>query len=193
MEQTIVPDGKAEIELDIVRRAIKALSAAGTLPFHLVGEPVQNPEDDWDFSLPTLDGTQHLDLVEFAPLSRTAGSYDRVPQNRNNGDVADDVVALIARKEARYGSLVQRRVHLLIYTTDWRLTPPVRVERLVALDLSRRGTGFTSILYCSPWGSDLAHASILYPVASAAFEGFDEATVREEWTAHLQWKDPNSR
>jgi hypothetical protein len=70
------PESKADIERMILDGCLRALAGSGDNPYALAGEPAQNEENNFDFTLPTARGPEYLDLVEVADLSRSKGSYE---------------------------------------------------------------------------------------------------------------------
>jgi hypothetical protein len=149
-----LPDGKGDLEHTICMGALRSQAAMGIDLWHCKGSPVQLPEDDYDFALRTPAGREYLDLVEFAPLASLQGKYERVPAETTNGDVADAVWALIARKSEHYAGLRGVKAHLLVFSADFRLRMSPNVIGLVALRATRVSHGFRSIAHYTPLGAE---------------------------------------
>lgn len=172
------PKGKAEIERYIVKFVISGLRNTGTNFYNLVGDPVQNPEDDFDFTLPTKSGKEYLEFMEVAALGHTGGSYDTAPGSYHHGELADHVYIKLMKKSKKYGSPSHVPVHLLLYTTDWRFRLNPNVLKLIAYWCLRHEHSFKTILYFVPDDTTHGEAKIVYPVASESFANFDERTAR---------------
>ena len=114
------PRDKAEPESHIVRFVVAGLRNSATNFYRLVTNPIQNPENDFDFTLPTTSGDEYLELMEVAPLEHVAGSYEAAPASYNHGELADYVFKKLLSKARKHRSVPQPPVHLLLYTTDWR-------------------------------------------------------------------------
>ena len=131
----------------------------------MVGEPVQNAEDHFDFTLPTASGQTYLDLIEMAPLEQVRGSYDRAPKMYKLGDRADAIAAKILEKSADYGAGSSRGVHLLLYTTDFRFDAIGSVADLLVHILHARTHCLRSVVSCDP-SSERCLLRKLFPVSA---------------------------
>lgn len=139
----------------------------------IVGAPSRNEEHDFDYTIQTGRGVEYVDLMEFAPLGKAGGSYDRVPETTDAGPFARLVWEEIIGKAKKYGAKPNHAVHLLMYTTDFRLHLFREVEDLIAFWAHRSPTVFTSIFYIEPLDQTLARLSTLYPRAKEEFASFD--------------------
>jgi hypothetical protein len=172
------PTDKAEVERYIMTFVISGLRKTGTNFYKLVGNPVQNPEDDFDFTLPTKSGKEYLELMEVAALDHVGGSYNAAPASYNHGELADYVYAKLMAKAKKYGSPSHVPVHLLLYTTDWRFRLSQNVLALLAYWCLRREHLFKTILYFVPDDATHGEARIVYPIASESLANFDEQAAR---------------
>ena len=138
-----LPRSKPEIEQWILAAALSAAGKAMLKPYDLTGEPVQNPEQDFDFTLPTPRGAEFLDLVELAPLQALAGRYDNARSAYRIGDIAEQAYRHIRAKSDHYRAVNSScTMHLLAYTTDWRLRLPEPAQNLIRSWLSTEPHGF---------------------------------------------------
>lgn len=169
---------KADLERHIVRFVISGLKTIGKNFYELLGDPIQNPEDDFDFTLRTRSGKEYLELMEVAPLEHLGGSYDAAAASYNHGELADHVYAKLMAKSKKYGSASQSPVHLLLYTTDWRFRLTDNVLALLAYWCLRGEHSFKTILYFVPDDATHGETKIVYPVASRTFASFDEQAAR---------------
>ncbi|MCI0487476.1 MAG: hypothetical protein L0229_12855 [Blastocatellia bacterium] len=172
------PTDKAEVERYIVPFVIDGLRKTGTNFYKLVENPIQNPEDDFDFTLPTESGKEYLELMEVAALDHFGKFYDAAPASYNHGELADHVYTKLMAKAKKYGSLSHVPVHLLLYTTDWRFRLSQKVLALLAYWCLRREHSFKTILYFVPDDATHGEVKILYPIASESLANFDEQAAR---------------
>jgi hypothetical protein len=173
-----LPRSKPEIEEWILAAALSAAGKATLKLYDLTGEPVQNREQDFDFTLPTPRGAEFLDLVELAPLQALAGQYDNARSAYRIGDIAEQAYRPIRAKSHHYRAVNSPcTMHLLAYTTDWRLRLPKPAQNLIRFWLSTEPHGFRTISYFAPDSADDGEISILYPTPHTALDGFNEADV----------------
>lgn len=172
------PQGKAEIEKYILKLTISNAKKAGLNPYDLKGAPVQNPENSFDFMLPTTQGDQYLDLMEVAPLEKVRGSHEQAPNHYNNGELADSIYSKILSKSRKYGASPRSIIHLLLYTTDWKFQAGDGVLDLLAYWSLRDQHCFRSILYFRPASSNDGDVVVIYPRPPETFHQFDEARLR---------------
>jgi hypothetical protein len=172
------PQSKAEIEKHMVKLTISSAQKAGLNPYDLKGDPVQNPENSFDFMLPTKQGDQYLDLMEIAPLEQVKGSHEKAPDHYNNGELADSIYSKILSKSQKYGSTPRSVIHLLLYTTDWKFRAGNGVLDLLAYWSLRDQHCFRSIVYFEPASSKDGDIVIIYPRSPETFHQFDEARQR---------------
>lgn len=131
-----LPDFKADIEKVILQNALAAAAAQKTDLYALTGPPIQNGENDFDFTLPSARGDEYLDLMEVAPLHEFGGSYDKSPQVIQVGELARMVYDLIAQKSSKYPRARVDPIHLRLYSADRRLAlPPIRADLACSLAL----------------------------------------------------------
>jgi hypothetical protein len=171
------PTDKAELERYVVKFVVSGLRRMGTNFYALVADPVQNPADDFDFTLPTKAGKEYLELMEVAALENVGGSYDAAPASYNHGELADYVYSKLMKKAQKYGVL-QTPVHLLLYTTDWRFRLAPGVLALLGYWLGSREHSFKTILYFVPDDATHGEAKLVYPVDPKTWAKFDEQALR---------------
>lgn len=176
------PKDKAERERYIVTFVTQGILKRGDDPYQLTGNPVQNPESDFDFTLPTVAGTEYLDLMEIAPLDTVAGSYADAPGSYNHGEMADFICEKVLGKSRKYRAKPQPPIHLLLYSTDWRFRVGDGVLIIVAHCLARGDHGFKTVLYFVPDDETHGQAKRVYPLPPETFKSFDEQAARHRRT-----------
>jgi len=165
------------MEALILRGALK-FSAGRERPFYsLIGEPIQNKENDLDFQIPTASGVQHLDLAEIVH-SMAKGGYEGAPNRYRVGDMVDTVWGLIQAKERKYGERRKLAVHLLLYSTDWRFFLSESCIGLLRAYCMRRKQHFVSIAYYAPITVDEGILWPLSPFDAASLHQVDETALR---------------
>lgn len=176
------PTDKAECERYVVKFVVGGLAKMGTNFYALVADPVQNPEDDFDFTFPTKAWKkEYLELMEVAALEHVGGSYDAAPASYNHGELADYVYSKLIKKAQRYGVL-QTPVHLLLYTTDWRFRLAPGVLALLGYWLGSCEHSFKTVLYFVPDDATHGEAKVVYPVGAKTWAKFDEQALRNRKT-----------
>ena len=165
------PLAKREIEQLVIQAAFRASRDTGvnlrTL-YQLTAEPRFNPdENDWDILLPTARGEHHLDLMEAAPLNDLGRSYDKLPHSFVQGDRADAIFAEILPKSDEYGVSPCSVIHLMIYSTDFRLHLPSGVLDLLGFRALQRRHVFASIVYLGIYDESDHELKLVYPRPAA--------------------------
>lgn len=176
----ILPESKAKLESSVCFGALRSQRNVGLDLWRCRAEPVQLAEADFDFALDTSGGREYLDLVEFAPLAPLGGEYNRAPATTKNGDVADQVWELIAKKSEHYGGLRGIKVHLFIYSTDFRFRLGPSVIALLAIRSSRTAHGFQSIAHYTPLSAEVGWIQAVFG------DGVPVPPVSSEEEEHLR-------
>ncbi|MGH7650393.1 MAG: hypothetical protein ACREMS_00980 [Gemmatimonadaceae bacterium] len=175
-----LPSEKAGIESFIVEGARITQRALQINPWNVDGEPEQLDENSLDFRLPTKDGAQYLDLVEFAPLGKYKGSYERVPNKHNAGEFADALWSLVKKKSAHYGLSRRGKEHLLVYITDFRFFPSESVFSLFVAYCKRKIHGFATVAFYTPIDMESGMFRQIYPSVEGVLDlsNYDERLLR---------------
>ena len=139
-----LPERKDEIEAFILRAALATAEKCGLDPYGLVDSPIQNIEDDFDFTLPTKRGQEYLDLMEVAPLEGSRG-YQDAPLSYKVGERVDFVWTELTKKAQKYGLPGRQEVHLLIYSTDQRFRLDSATLKLLSYHCHVASRGFQSV------------------------------------------------
>lgn len=176
------PQTKADIEAKILAFTLRSLPSLAADLYRLAAEPIQNPEQDFDFTLPTVDGDEYLDLMEVAPLRQVGGSYERASGSYRHGDFADHIWNGIDAKSRKYGVATRTPIHLLLYTTDWRFLVADNVLDLVAFAALKRKHVFKSMVYSAPMDEETAFVVRVFPPPESDFADFNEARQRARVT-----------
>lgn len=186
------PGGKEEIERFILEATVRKAERDGLNLFHLKAHPVQNPENHFDFTLPTSNGEQYLDLMEVAPLSDTDGSYAKAPASYNQGDMADVILGLVLKKAAKYGVRMRTPLHLLMYTTDWRFRVSGETLQLVGCQLSKTEHCFSSVTHYVPDDAGDGELTMVFPESESQkqMNALDEARLRNMYVLQADVSKP---
>jgi len=172
------PKDKAEREQFIVKFFTQVLRRSGKYPDELIGDPIQNLESDYDFTLKTVSGTEYLELMEVAPLEGVGGSYQKAPGSYNHGELADFIYEKLIAKSTKYHARALPPIHLLLYTTDFRFVVTKNVLFLVGYLCQQTKHSFKTIIYFVPYDATHGEAKKLYPLPSKAFKDFDVQATR---------------
>lgn len=172
------PKDKEKLEKFIVKFVTHGLRKSGHNPYKLTGEPIQNPESDYDFTLQTVSGTEYLELMEVAPLEGVVGSYQNAPGSYNHGELADFIYDKLIAKSTKYRTRFLQPIHLLLYTTDWRFRVSGNVLFLVGYRCQQTKHNFKTIIYFAPDDATHGEAKILYPLSLKAFKDFEIQAAR---------------
>lgn len=183
--EIVLPHEKAEIEAAILQAGLATAALSGQDPYQLLQQPTQNDENHFDFTLRTAQGEEYLDLMEAAPLQHYGGSYEAVPQVLNVGELAAAVYELVLRKNAKYQGIWARPIHLLLYTTDWRLSLPPSVMTLLAHWFRTKSHGFATVAYFLPAGVVRPHWCMLFPSTDPELDDIDESQVAQRVAARI--------
>jgi hypothetical protein len=173
-QQVHFPPEKAAIERKVVAAAVFAKNDLGRF-YQLESDPVQNDENDLDFTLNTLRGEERLELMEIAFLK--TGSYDTAPLSYNYGELADAICAGIAKKSRLYGDR-PCGIHLLLYSTDFRFSVCNDVLWLVSKWCSTTPHAFDSVVYVMFLGPQSVEGKIVHPQPDREYSIEVEKSVR---------------
>ena len=121
--------------------------------------------------------------MEIAPLDKVDGSYDEAPASSSQGKLADTIWAKIDKKAKKYGQ--NSKVHLLLYSTDWKFRISEGVLNLLAYQSLRHNHPFKSISYYCPDDLRSAIVHIVYPRPVHEFQKFNESSERKLMTIKL--------
>ena len=164
-----LPAVKADIENVVARKfAVDALDY--DVPFQITSPPVQNQENDIDFTVDTNLGRMGLELVEYAPVGK-AGFSGPLPTTYSPVERGREVLALIAKKAKKYQHYdrLQKKM-LLVYVTDnaWALD----IHTLSVIQFLGRTeiTTFDYVTYYKPMEGTGGIVCRLYPVSDAEYE-----------------------
>ncbi len=168
-----LPHSKEEIEQWILNHALAVAGAASVDPYRLVSPPVRNPEAHFDFTLPTVAGTEYLDLQEIVVLPKGASGYEDGRPVYDAEAMAEAVFQKVARKGKHYGK-PRSSTHLLLYATDWRFRLVDSVVRHLSLLLARRRHIFATVTYFTPDDEECGEFISLYPVPKELLAEYEE-------------------
>lgn len=144
---------------------------------HFMAETLQqNPEYGPDFSVVTADGEKHLELMEFAPLNKFGGDFDKIPSRHNVGEMSDLYCQEVEKKSGKYQKV--SNVYLVTYVTD-RVLNLMGNLRLIKSKLNRSRLSLERVYYISLHGESGASSFRLYPVDGAVLSQAEE----DRWRA----------
>ena len=164
------PATKAEIEKEVVRRALALVKDGAELPWP--AEPQQNDDENhFDFTIPVADGPHYLDLMEFAPIQLMQRGHGDVPLEHRVGDYADRAAAMIRVKDQRYGVGKRRPpIHLLVYVTDYRLVLDGQTLELLRREFQSARVRFQTVSVVNPFVPMADSLTRIFPNAQPLFD-----------------------
>lgn len=169
------PADKAEVENYLVELTLRALKEANLDPWGAV--PQRNPEQHFDFTIPSANGVAYLDVMEIAPLDGRGG-FQNAALDYHHGEMADWVWAKITQKAQKYGLPRELAIHLLLYSTDLAFRLSSGVLDLLSYYCSVTDRGFRSILYAVPEEASSVSITTICPQKRSDFRAFNLAAKR---------------
>lgn len=175
----MLPEHKTSIETLVATKfAVDARDY--DLPAQILSDPIQNEENDIDFTIETNLGQMGLELVEYAPVGK-AGFSGHKPTDFNPVDRGREVIGLIAKKNMRYQHYKKfPHLMLLVYVTDnaWALDQ----FTLSAIQFLARTENhvFDFITYYKPMRDTGGIVYRLYPVTDSEYEALGRFSVPPE-------------
>lgn len=161
---TTLPGNKAEREKLVADLFVKGFqqwvateSQPSLKPF---GAPVQNDENDLDFTVPTSLGNMLMELAEFAPLAEHGPKFDSAPASVPPKEKAALATALVEKKSAHQGGANR---FLVLYVTEqgfW--LDPFTIEWM-RRSLAAKPPAFERVYYVSIHSITDASVSEIYP------------------------------
>lgn len=161
---TTLPGNKAEREQLVANLFVKSLdswvageSEPSLRPF---GVPLQNNENDLDFTVSTSIGDVLMELAEFAPLAEHGPNFEAAPLTLESQEKAKLATALVAKKSAHQGGA--DRI-LLLYVTEYGFwLDPCSIE-CMRRALAVAPPKFDRVYYLSIHSLTEASTSEIYP------------------------------
>ncbi len=171
------PSTKAEIEQYMLRRVLASPNEAALKFYKLSGTPIRNPESHFDFTLPTINGLQYLDLMEIKP---TDGRHATAPGSYWVWDFAEAVYAQLKRKSDKYGAERADKIHLVLYNTDWRQVPDRGVMQLLMVWLAHGTHCFRTVVNYALYGGGDGELFRLFPSRPEERRRIDVHALRKD-------------
>jgi hypothetical protein len=173
-----LPERKEEIELLVARKFASYRSPDRRInAFEVLGEPTQNPTDDFDFTLQTSSGPKYLELMEahFSDIGEAfpTGQYEYEPYR-----VAERLFENMKKKSDRYQSVKHQGIVLLTYSTYWQFALSNAVHWLLAHRLQTNRLIFESIYHMSLGDLNAVDLQLMFPT-NVNFTTFDAEKYRE--------------
>jgi hypothetical protein len=173
-----LPERKEEIELLVARTFAAYRSPHRRIfAFDIVGEPVQNPTDDFDFTLTTSVGSKYLELMEVflsdigVTLPTEQFAYEPYP-------FAEWLYANIKKKSDRYRGATQQGIVLLTYSTHWQFALSNTAIWLLAHKLHHERLIFESVYHVGLADVQSPEVTLLFPT-NVDFSNFDPERFRD--------------
>ncbi|MBU1700015.1 MAG: hypothetical protein KJ970_03410 [Candidatus Eisenbacteria bacterium] len=173
----IYPDTKEELEFFIANAFLKQAKQAGMLDWS-GKELVQNPTDDFDFCIGSDNEADYLELMEIAPIEPYQ-SYDEIPNEYRPYDFAQFILKRVLGKSRKYLGSTSRKLVLLTYNTDQKLTLVPPTSTMLQKWLATEKHCFCQIYYYKPIEPNKGLLETLYPAANEQFEYFRPEDYRE--------------
>jgi hypothetical protein len=164
-----LPSSKPEIEDWILTRTLRSADREG-VPLFGGFRPDQNPEDDFDYTIQTPYGIQYLDLMEV--FVGTTGPHSSAPAAFDGRKRAEEIADAVMNKSESYGQPA-RPLHLLLYSTDWRLSLHPPVAEILAVALSTRPHVFETIVYFGPLDGDGGFVFRMWPLTGEVLAEYE--------------------
>ena len=178
------PRAKADIERFVFELWLSETRKAGGTIY----ESVQNPEDDFDFTLQLPGGPVHLDLTEIFYHDGQQRPYDGQRTRIKSYRFAEQVFNSITAKSDHYGKPGSIPIHLLTYITHWRFSPSEVAIRLVQHFLLETPPIIENVFFLEPFDATAANLRVLFPSRNP-LEGHDPEEFREHGYLNL---DPSN-
>lgn len=124
------------------------------------GEPIQNAENDLDFTISTSEGPMLMELAEFAPLKALMTTFQAAPKSMHPTVKAPLALDLIAEKSAHQGGANR---FLVVYATEhgfWLDPITIEILRRRLVELPPK---FERVYWVSPHDQEQASVSEIYP------------------------------
>lgn len=173
------PKTKEEIEEFIVKPFIRSGRDSGLFNFQLKDDPIRNETDDFDFTLPTVEGQKYLELMEVAPLEHIQGTYEDALNFYNEYDFAKYIYQKLLNKSNRYKGSTDIDINLLVYVTDWKFVLSRTIIALIQYWTLQEEHCFEGIFYFSHLSPKEGVVSVIYLIDRVLFKDFDENRYRD--------------
>lgn len=172
----VFPKKKEDIELLVARQFAAFRSPHRLFAFQMLGEPTQNPTDDFDFTLSTDVGPKYLELMEVYLGSIgnevSIGLFTYEPYR-----AAELLFNRMKKKSDHYRGATTVGIVLLIYATYWQFALSNTAIWILAHALHNDRLLFESVYYISLSDRDSPDVTLLYPT-NVDFTGFDPEYYR---------------
>ena len=177
--QLHLPTDKASIERHVAAQfAIDA--RAYDLPDQILSKPIQNEENDIDFTVETNHGAMGLELVEYAPVGKR-GFAGPKPSDSSPVERARQVIGLIVKKNTKYRHYKKfQQLMLLIYVTDNAWALDHFTLRTIQFLARTENTTFDFITYYKPMVDTSGIVYRLYPIADSEYEELGQLRIPAE-------------
>lgn len=147
----------ADLFVNGFERWVATESEPSLKPF---GAPVQNEENDLDFTVPTNLGEMLMELAEFAPLAEHGPKFESAPPSLPPKEKGALATALVSKKSGHQGGA--NRLLVLYVTEQGFWLDPFTIEWMRRL-LTAKPPAFERVYYVSIHSLTDASVSEIYP------------------------------
>jgi len=177
-EQTPFPQDKFQIERQMVTNFIASMNAhlSRSNEAFIFWDPVQNEENDFDFTVSTPRGPAYLELMEIAPLS---GPHETASASYRPFEFANVVLEGIKRKSKRYRKTMERDLFLLLYVTHWAFDLSNLAASCLQYWTARTPHVFQAIFSYMPSNEHEGRPGWIFPFPPELLGTFDPETIRD--------------
>lgn len=125
-------------------------------------DPVQNKENDIDYSMSCAEGPVFVELTEFAPLGELGlKKHTDAPGRFTVGQIAQAAYNLIMKKSGKYS--VQNKILIVYKIQEEFFLPPVVREMLRRMFETNGPPSFWRVYGLSPHSTTMASIDMIYP------------------------------
>jgi len=177
-EQIPFPREKSEIERQMVANFIASMNThlSKSSDAFIFWDPVQNEENDFDFTVETSHGPAYLELMEIAPLS---GPYETASASYKPFEFANVILEGIKRKSERYPKTMDRDLFLLLYVTHWAFDLSNPTADCLRYWTAQTPHVFRAIFSYEPFDAHEGGPGWIFPFPPELLGTFDPETIRD--------------
>lgn len=177
-EKITFPESKDDVEYFFASRFIDSMNkhySAFNETFFL-SNLTRNLENDFDFTVTSLNEPAYLELLEAAPLR---GKYESAPSSYKPYKYAQLIFNEILKKSAKYPKTKVGDIFLLIYVTHWTFILSNTTVLCLRYWLSQQPTAFRAIFCYSLFDAEEDNPQWLSPVPPELIRDFNPEAVKE--------------
>lgn len=123
--------------------------------------------------------------MEFAPLDFYKTSYKGAPSHYKPYELGKYLLSKIIEKSKYHRSIKDKKIYLLIYSTDWKFLACDTLIALLQYWLVKGNHSFKGIFLLVDSGSQMKNLSLIFPTDENYFKDFDENKYTQTLTINL--------